>query len=106
MKAVLHSFTYSLEFLREQVADVADPHLVIQPAGMVNHPAWTIGHLAFICEQLAGVVGLPAWLPGDWINSFGSGSTPVPDPKGYESKESLLSVLGDAQQRINGLWSN
>ena len=71
MKPVLHSFAYAIDFLREQVADVAEPGMVIQPAGMVNHPAWTIGHLIFICEQLGSVVRLSNWLPGHSKGRFG-----------------------------------
>ncbi len=39
MKPVLHSFAYSLDFLREQVADINDTDMVKQPSGIVNHPA-------------------------------------------------------------------
>jgi DinB superfamily len=100
MKPVLHSFAYSLDFLREQVADVAAPDLVAQPAGMVNHPVWTIGHLIFICQLLGGVVGLSEWLPVDWEKRFGSGSIPVSDGSLYENKDNLLALLGEAQQKI------
>ncbi len=100
MKPVLHSFAYSLDFLREQVADVAAPDLVAQPDGFVNHPAWTLGHLIFICQLLGGVVGLSEWLPDDWKKRFGSGSIPVSDASVYETKDNLLTMLEDAQQRI------
>ena len=100
MKPVLHSFAYCLDFLREQVADVPAPDWVAQPNGIVNHPAWTIGHLIFIWQQLGAVVGLTEWLPDNWGNRFGSGSRPVADASLYESKENLLVMLDDAQQRI------
>lgn len=100
MKHILHSFAYSLDFLREQIADIAAPDLVVQPSGMVNHPAWTIGHLIFICQSIGNVVGLCEWLPDDWEKRYGSGSIPVPDTKLYETKDNLVAMLGDAQQRI------
>jgi DinB superfamily len=100
MKPVLHSFAYCLDFLCEQVADVAAPDWVAQPGGMVNHPAWTVGHLIFIWQQLGGVVGLAEWLPDNWEKRFGSGSRPVADASLYEPKEKLLAMLGDARQRI------
>ena len=46
MKPALHSFAYALNYLREQVADVAPADLAAQPAGIRNHPAWVMGHLA------------------------------------------------------------
>ncbi len=40
----------------------------------MNHPAWVVGHLTFVCQLLGSVVGLPAWLPEDWAGRFGPGS--------------------------------
>lgn len=97
---ILHSFAYGLEFLREQVADVAAADMVAQPAGIVNHPAWVIGHLTYTCQLLGGAVGVPTWLPEDWGPRFGTGSTPVADPRAYEGKEPALAAVGDAQERV------
>ena len=66
MKPVLHSFAYGLDYLREQVADVRDADMVAQPNGIINHPAWVIGHLTHACQRLGGVIGVSEWLPGDW----------------------------------------
>src|SRR5687768_8167421 len=101
MKPVLHSFAYALDFLREQVADVAEGDMVAQPNGIVNHPAWVVGHLTHSCELLGGVVGLPGWLPGDFARRFGTGSVPVADAAAYEAKDAALARLGDAQSRIS-----
>jgi len=101
MRPILHSFAYSLDFLREQVADVAASDWVAQPNGMVNHPAWTCGHLIFVWQLLGGVVELPRWLPDNWEQRFGSGRLPVADASLYETKERLLAMLGDAQKRIS-----
>lgn len=66
MKTVLQSFAYCLDFLREQVEDVAVAEMVAQPSGIMNHPAWVIGHLTYICQKLGGVIALSEWLPDDW----------------------------------------
>ena len=100
MKPVVHSFCYALDFLREQVADVGATDMATQPPGIKNHPAWIVGHLAFACELLGGVIGIPAWLPADWAPRFGSGSRPVADVTAYETKETLLAILNDAQSRV------
>ena len=100
MKPVLHSFAYCLEYLREQVADVAAPDMVAQPNGIMNHPAWVIGHLTHACQLLGVVIGLSPWLPNDWAKRFGTGSVPVADASLYETKKSLLAILGDARVRI------
>ena len=68
--------------------------------GIVNHPAWVIGHLTYSCQLLGAVLGLPEWLPDDWARRFGTGSVPVADVGVYESKHDALAILGDAQVRI------
>ena len=100
MKPVLHSFAYCLDFLREQVADVAAADVVAQPNGIVNHPAWVVGHLTHACQLLGGAIGLPEWLPNDWAKRFGTGSVPVADAGLYETKNDALAMLRDAQVRI------
>jgi len=100
IEPVLHSFAYCLGFLRQQVADVAPADMVRQPNGIMNHPAWVIGHLTFTCQMLGGAVGVPAWLPADWARRFGPGNVPVADVSLYEPKEDALAMLGDAESRI------
>jgi hypothetical protein len=100
MKPVLHSFAYCLDFLREQVADVAAADMVAQPNGIMNHPAWVIGHLTHTYQLLGGVVGLPEWLPNDWCKRYGTGSVPVADASFYETKDKALEILSDAQSGI------
>lgn len=100
MKPVLHSFAYCLDFLREQVAGVAAADMVAQPNGILNHPAWVIGHLTSVCQALGGAIGLPEWLPTDFASRFGTGSRPVADAGLYESKDNALALLRDAQSRI------
>ena len=100
MKSVLHSFAYGLDFLREQVADVAAADMVAQPNGIVNHPAWVVGHLSYACQLLGGAIGLAPWLPEGWTRRFGTGSVPVADAGAYESKADALGILRDAQSRL------
>lgn len=100
MNTILHSFAYTLDFLRDLLADVSPADMVAQPPGTANHPAWLVGHLTFSCQELGGVVGLTPWLPKIWALQFGPGSTPVADVKVYEPKTLLLDRLRDAQTRI------
>ena len=100
MKTVLHSFAYALDYLREQVADLAAADMVAQPGGVANHPAWVVGHLAVTCQMLGEVVGVTPWLPEAWGRRFGTGGVPVADAGAYPSKEELLAALADAQARL------
>ena len=100
MKPTLHSFSYCLDYLREQVADVPAGDMVAQPNGIANHPAWLIGHLTYACQLLGGAIGLPAWLPDDWSRRFGPGSVPVADAGVYEARDRALATLRDAEARM------
>jgi hypothetical protein len=100
IEPVLHSFAYSLDYLRDQVADVDADIIVAKPFRIQNHPLWVIGHLAFACELLGGAIGTPAWLPDGWAQRYGTGSEPREDPKAYESKATALAILRDAQSRL------
>jgi hypothetical protein len=97
---VLHSFAYALAFLREQVSDVPDADLASQPPGVPNHPAWTLGHLAFTAQMLGHVVGVPPWLPHGWARQFAPGTSPVGDRRAYPQKDELLAILDDARARL------
>ena len=100
MNNVLYSFGYSLDFLSDQVADVADVDMVVIPAGSTNHPAWAIGHLTFVLQMIGGVIGNPMSLDESWTARFGPGSTPAQDASVYESKKVALRILTEARERI------
>jgi hypothetical protein len=106
MDAILRSFAYCLDYLREQVADVLVADMVAQPNGIVNHPAWVIGHLTASCQAVGREIGMQPWLPKTWGNRFGMGSIPLSDVSAYESKTELLEILRDAQTRITDAIEN
>ena len=43
-------FERSLAFIQDSVADLADEEIVLQPPGVPNHAAWTLGHVIFSCQ--------------------------------------------------------
>src|SRR3954463_11571121 len=100
MRHALRSFAYSLDYLREQVADVPTADMARLPPGIANHPAWVIGHLTYSCELLAGLIDLPPWLPDGWIRLYGPGSVPVDEVDRYEPKEPGLDMLREGQVLI------
>jgi hypothetical protein len=94
----LNSFDLTVDYLVRLVADVPDEMMTRQAQGVVNHPAWTIGHLIYSAQAIGGELGLAAWLPANWQQRFGTGSTP--QSSGYETKAELLSMLADARRRL------
>ena len=63
---VLFTYQFNLEHIKHLVADLSEDLTTQQPHGLLNHPRWTIGHLAFGSNYAAGFLGLqstvkPAW---------------------------------------------
>ena len=106
MEPILHSFAYSLDYLREMIADVPEGSMTAQPDGITNHPAWTIGHIVFIAQAIGGVIGVEPWLDEDWAQQFGPGSSvhkPAREQGRYQdatSKAALFTALATAQIKL------
>ena len=97
---ILNSLALNLDFLRRMVADLDEGQMVGQVGGVVNHPAWTIGHLAYSFESISGELGISPWLPEDWDQRFGTGARPLDDFNAYPRKADLLRALDDGRQRL------
>ena len=97
---LLNSLDLTVGILHRLVDDVPDERLTSQPGGVANHPAWVIGHLAYSFQSLGGELGLAAWLPEDWTELFGTGSTPTGQRSRYPEKSVLLDALLDGKRRI------
>jgi uncharacterized damage-inducible protein DinB len=93
-------FERTVAFIQDSVADLSDEDMVLQPPGMPNHAAWTLGHLIFSCQAIAGELGVEPWLPSDWESQYGYGSSPTALVSQHPSKASLLSDLAVASQRL------
>ena len=98
---LVRSFDRSLAYMRELVADLSDEDLILQPPGVPNHAAWTLGHVIHSCQAMAGELGVARWLPDDWEPRFGYGSTPCGTlaPQG-SGKAPLLASLAAAGDRL------
>ncbi len=97
---ILNSLGLFMRNLRELVGDLDDAQMAEQPPGVPNHPAWTVGHIAFSFQGISEELGLEPWLPEDWEKRFGTGTTPAQDTKAYPGKRELLGTLADAERRV------
>ncbi len=93
-------FERTVTFLHESVADLSDEDIVLQPPGVPNHAAWTLGHVIHSCQAMAGELGVHPWLPGDWESRFGYGSLPAAVASQYPGKAALLAGLDEAGRRL------
>ncbi len=99
-EAMLRSFEYSVGFLRELVGDVPDERWTEMPAGLANHAAWVVGHLAYSCQAIGGEIGMEPWLEDDRKSLFGTGSVPLRERDHYPASGLLIGELDDGVRRV------
>ena len=79
---VVYLYRFNLNVAARLVGDLTPQQMVEQPAGVVNHPAWSLGHLAMTSNRLAGMFGLgvasPRGMAADLRHRRGSLGRPVP----------------------------
>ena len=98
--SVLHTFGFNLGYARKLVADIPKDKMCVQPAGIPNHAAWVLGHLAFSLQFGGSMLGLKLAMPDGWQQKFGNGSKPTSDAAVYPDKQALLTALEQAHARL------
>ena len=97
---VLHVYDMNLGFAKRLVGDLSDDQMCAQPHGVVNHPAWSLGHLAVAADRVATLLGLSSELPAGWESTFKTGGTPSPDKNVFPVKDEILRVLAAQHARV------
>jgi uncharacterized damage-inducible protein DinB len=97
---ISNSLSLHIRTLHELIGDLDDAQMTRQPPGVPNHPAWTLGHIAYSFQGIGEEIGLDPWLPEDWTERFATGSTPVGDAGAYPVKQELLDMLTDGERRV------
>ena len=95
----------NLGYARRLVADLADEQLAAQPVPGVamNHAAWVVGHLAWVCDVGATLLGEAAALDPGWKDLFSSAAKPLPDRAAYPAKGVIVTAYETAHTRLAGL---
>lgn len=71
--------------------------------GGVN-PAWIIGHLGFVANRVATMLGGESKIDLDaWQPLFGGGSTPTADASAYPAWDELLAVWRAGEKQLSEL---
>ena len=96
---VIYLYRFNLGVAARLVQDLTPQQMVQQPAGVVNHPAWSLGHLAMTANNLAVLLGLESQAPEGWARIFATGGIPSGDPSLYPSKEELFVFLTAQHER-------
>ena len=97
---LLFTYKFNLGHLESQVKDLTDEQMVQQPHGVVNHPAWTLCHLASASNHTGVALGLESTFPAEWEEAAKTGGEPSPDASKYPSKDALLAELKKQHERV------
>jgi DinB family protein len=100
LQHVLHVYAMNLGFAKRLVGDLSDDQMCAQPHGVVNHPAWSLGHLAVAADAAGAALGLGSELPAGWAETFKTGGTPSPDKSRFPKKDEILGVLAAQHARV------
>ena len=96
---VMFLYGFNLRFAERLVKDLSIEQMAAQPGGVINHPAWTLGHLAVSADYLGEILGLQSDVPEGWGELFKTGGEPSGDASIYPTKEEILKVLDQKHAR-------
>ena len=100
---VLASYEFNLRNAHHVVAGLTPEQCVAQPAGLLNHAAWSIGHIALTSEVMAIEMGGDPAFPSEWMDRFFPGAPITGVIDDYPAMEELLAQLDAQHQRVAGL---
>ena len=100
LEHLFFTYKFNLGHLGSLVKDLTDEQMVQQPHGVVNHPAWTLCHLASSSNFIAKAFGLESTFPPDWDAALEATKVPSGDSSAYPSKAALLAELTGQHERV------
>ena len=100
----LFTYRFNLGHVESLVKDLTDEQMVSQPNGVVNHPAWTLRHLASSSNFLATTLGLESGTPAEW--DARADGVPSGNASDFPSKDELLAALKAQHERVAEAVSN
>ena len=59
-------YGFNLMYAETLVKGLSADQMVEQPNGVINHPAWSLGHLVVSADHLGSMLGLESSLPEGW----------------------------------------
>ncbi|MCH7856948.1 MAG: DinB family protein [Gemmatimonadetes bacterium] len=96
---VTYLYGFNLGFADLLVKDLSPEQMAAQPGGVINHPAWSLGHLVVSADRLGQLMGLESNLPDGWSETFKTGGEPSSDASDYPSKDEILGALKEQHAR-------
>jgi DinB superfamily len=109
IQSIINQYDFNLAYAKELVRDVSDDLMCAQPAkGLVNHPAFTLGHLVTGSALTAKYLGSAFEIPDGWESLFlrrgpGDPRYPETDKDLFPNKTDLILELERQHKKVKTL---
>lgn len=100
---LLFVYGFNLRHAHHLVTGLTPEQCVAQPGNLVNHPTWTIGHLALTSSVVMMELGADPSIPADWMERFFPGAPIAASVGDYPPMEELMRHLESAHGRLSDL---
>jgi uncharacterized damage-inducible protein DinB len=103
--AIVSAYQFQRQYLTLLVEDIPEEKMTFQPGGIVNHPAWQLGHLAVVQDRLVQILGGKSKVDLDWEKRFGRGSTPAGAAAMHPTRADFLGLIDERRREFVRLFS-
>ena len=106
IQSILNQYEFNLAYAEELVKDLSNKQMCVQPEkGLVNHPAFTLGHLVTGSALTAKYLGATFEIPEGWEELFlrkgpGDPRLPEKDISLYPKKDLLIEELKKQHDKV------
>lgn len=95
---LLHIARLNLGYAQQNLADIPEDQFSALPPGLVNHPAWIVGHIVMANEEVIGMLGGEAACTDECTALFQA--PPAADAGPFPAKADLMAALTDSFARL------
>ncbi len=100
-QSIIYAWDNSLSYALALLDDLNDEHMVLQPGGSMNHPAWILGHLSLYYPIVPALIRGESFADPADDEMFGyRGCGPQTDGSIYGTKESQVKRLVDGHEHV------
>ena len=97
---VLSTYEFNLRNAHHVVRGMTPEQCVAQPAGLLNHAAWSMGHIALTSEVMMLEMGGEPAFPAEWMDRFFPGAPITAAVADYPPMDELLAQLDLQHGRV------
>ena len=101
LESLLFTYEFNLRNARHVVDGLTPEQCVSQPGVLLNHPAWSIGHLALTSDVMMLEMGEEQAFPGEWMERFFPGAPITGHVDDYPPMSELMDQLEKQHSRVS-----